>query len=79
MKEKIPVHSRSSIVGKTIGEIEKTFGINVVQVNNTSDRAFMFSWEIPEKNVTIKSNDEIVAMGEPRLVRRFSELAVSLN
>lgn len=79
MEVKLRVHNQSIIVGKTIGQVEKVFDVKVKQVNNTSDRAFMFSWEIPPKTTTIKSDDEVVAVGEPRQVQEFSELVASLN
>lgn len=80
LRERIPVSIGSKIVGKTIGEVEKYFKICVLELENNSDRAFVFSWEEkPEKSTIIKSEDEIVVFGKMQRIERFSKIAASLN
>ena len=80
IKVKVPVSAGSKIVGKTVKEIEKRFRIRILELDNTSDRAFLFSWEIePKKSTTIKSEDEIVIFGKMHRVERLYKLAASLN
>jgi Trk K+ transport system NAD-binding subunit len=79
-KLRIPVGAGSKIVGKTIGEVEEKFEVSILELDNTNDRAFLFSWEIkPGRSTTIKSDDEIVVLGKAHHVERFSRLAASLN
>lgn len=80
VKIKIPVSADSKIVGKTIKEIEKKFKICILELENISDRAFLFSWEItPDKSTTIQPEDEIVIFGKPLNIQRFSKSAASMN
>ncbi|MEK7462765.1 MAG: TrkA C-terminal domain-containing protein [Patescibacteria group bacterium] len=80
VKIKIPVSVGSKIVGKTIGEVEEKFKISILELDNTNDRAFLFSWEItPDKSTTIQPEDEIVIFGKPLNIQRFSKSAASLN
>ena len=80
VRERIPVSIGSKIIGKTIGEVEKSFKICILELENTSDRAFVFSWETrPDRSTTIKPEDEIVVFGKAQRIRRFSGIAASLN
>ena len=79
-KIRVQVSIGSKIVGKTINGVEKKFKICILELDNTNDRAFLFSWEIkPSKSAIIQSGDEIIVFGKTFNIRRFSKSAASLN
>ena len=80
IRKRVPVSIGSAIVGKTIYEVEKKYKVCILELENTSDRAFLFSWETrPDRSITIKSEDEIVIFGKMHRVEHLSRLSASLN
>ena len=77
IKKPLKVKPGSVIIGKNLGAIEREFQISIMELNNNSDRAFVFSWENPpEKTITVKPEDEIVASGKPQNIEQFSRAAL---
>jgi Trk K+ transport system NAD-binding subunit len=68
---KARIEAKGEIVGKKINQIQKKYGIKVLQLENLEDRIIPFCWERPPHNRIVKEEDTLTILGKQNLIEKL--------